>query len=74
MDIGLDSSVVEHLTSDAGVLGLIPDHAIYFHLCISVNICLNTLPIPSILKPQAPEILSVKIGNKALYIEIGRDR
>ena len=32
MDIGLDSSVVEHLTSNAGVLGLIPGPAIYFHL------------------------------------------
>ena len=32
MDIGLDSSVVEHLTSDAGVPGSIPSPAIYFHL------------------------------------------
>ena len=50
VDIGLDSSIVEQLTSDAGVQGLIPDHAIYFHLCFSVYICLNKLPIPSILK------------------------
>ena len=45
VDIGLDSSVVEHLTSDAGVQGLIPDHAIYFHLCFSVYICLNTVKL-----------------------------
>ena len=32
MDIGLDSSVVEHLTSNARVLGSIPGLAIYFHL------------------------------------------
>ena len=30
--IGLDSSVVEHLNSDAGVPSLIPGPAIYFHL------------------------------------------
>ena len=35
MDISLDSSVVEHLTSVAGALGSIPGLAIYFH-CISL--------------------------------------
>ena len=32
VDIGLDSLVVERLTSDAGVPGSIPGPAIYFHL------------------------------------------
>ena len=32
IDIGLDSSVVKHLISDARVLGLITGPAIYFHL------------------------------------------
>ena len=32
LDISLDSSVVEHLTSDARVLGSIPGPAIYIHL------------------------------------------
>ena len=32
MDIVLDSAVVEHRTSDAGVLGSIPGPAIYFHM------------------------------------------
>ena len=32
VDISLDSSVVEHLTSDAGDPGSIPGPAIYFHL------------------------------------------
>ena len=32
VDISLDSSVVEHLTSVAGALGSIPGPAIYFHL------------------------------------------
>ena len=32
MDISLDSSVEEHLTSDVWVTGLIPGPAIYFHL------------------------------------------
>ena len=41
VDIDLDSSV----NSDAGVQGLIPDHAIYFHLCFSVYICLNTVKL-----------------------------
>ena len=33
MDIGLDSSVTEHLTSDAGVPGLIPGPATYLCIC-----------------------------------------
>ena len=32
MDIGLESSVVEHLTGEAGVPGSIPGPVIYFHL------------------------------------------
>ena len=32
VDIGLDSSVVEHLTSNAGFPGSIPGPAKYFHL------------------------------------------
>ena len=32
VDIGLDISVIEHLTSDAGVPGSIPDPAIHFQL------------------------------------------
>ena len=36
MDIGLDISVVEHMTSDARVLGSIPRPAIYYHLYLFV--------------------------------------
>ena len=36
-DISPSSSVVEHLTSNAGVLGLIPSPAIYFHLYFYVH-------------------------------------
>ena len=38
MDIGLDSSMEEHLTSDSGILGSIPGLAIYFHLYFFVYI------------------------------------
>ena len=38
LDISLDSSVVEHLTSDAGVLGSIPGPAIYIHLYFLVYV------------------------------------
>ena len=38
VNIGLDSSVVEHLTSDAGVLVSIPGPAIYFHLYFYVHL------------------------------------
>ena len=33
LDIGLDNSVVEHLTSDAGAPSSIPSPSINFHLC-----------------------------------------
>ena len=38
LDISLDSSVAEHLTSDAGVLGSIPGPAIYIHLYFFVYV------------------------------------
>ena len=38
VDIGLDRSLVEHLTSDAVVPGSIPDPAIYFHLYLFVYV------------------------------------
>ena len=38
MDIGLDISVVEHMTSDARVLGSIPRPAIYYHLYLFVYV------------------------------------
>ena len=38
MDISLDSSVVEHLTSDARVLGSILRPAIYYHLYLFVYV------------------------------------
>ena len=36
VDIGLDSSVLEHLTSDAGVPSSIPSPAIFFYLYYTV--------------------------------------
>ena len=36
VDIGMDSSVVEHTTSDAGVPGSISGPSISFHLCFYI--------------------------------------
>ena len=36
VDIGLESSVLEHLTSDAGVPSSIPSPAIFFYLYYTV--------------------------------------
>ena len=45
MDIGLDSLVVEHLTSDAAeVSGSIPGPAIYFYICISLYLFIPYIP------------------------------
>ena len=39
MDVGLNSSVAGHLTSDTGVLGSIPSPVIYFLIVKDVCIC-----------------------------------
>ena len=44
MDIHLDSSVVEHLTSDAGVPGSIPSPAMYFHLYFIEHVHYLSIP------------------------------
>ena len=41
VDISLDSSVVEHLTSNAGFLGPIPGPAIYFCICLFLPFLLH---------------------------------
>ena len=38
VDIGLDGSVVEHLTSDAGDPGWIPGPVIFFNLDYSIHV------------------------------------
>ena len=43
VDIGLDSSGVDHLTSDAGVPGSIPGPAIY-PFCISLYLLIPPIP------------------------------
>ena len=43
MNIGLDSSVVEHLTSDAGVLGSIPVQP-YIFMCIFLYLFVPPIP------------------------------
>lgn len=49
MDIGLDSSMEKHVTSDTGVPGSIPGPTIYFHLSLFVfDMCMSLcMSIPS---------------------------
>lgn len=47
VDISLDSSVVEHLTSSAEVLGSIPGPAIHYRLCFFLSLYMSILPIPT---------------------------
>ena len=44
VDIGLDSSVVEHLTSDEGLPGSIPGPATYVHLYFFVHLFIPPIP------------------------------